>query len=484
MSETAKILPVIMAGGSGTRLWPLSRTAYPKQFLDLHADQTMLQATAMRLQGLHNILAPVVLCGEAHRFLVAEQFREAKLKHSGILLEPEGRNTAPAVAVAAYYALETNPDTQLLVLAADHVITDVKAFQNAVQLASSAAQTGKLVTFGIVPDCPETGYGYIHRGDSFQIPGCDAAVYDVAQFVEKPNAATAQSYLDTGNYYWNSGMFLFSAQRFLDELKRFRPDIHETCRLATALRTQDLDFHRLDSDAFGKCPAESIDYAVMEKTSAAVVVPLDAGWSDVGSWSALWAISPQDEAANVTRGDVLLEDVSHTYVYASDKLVAAVGVKDLVIVETADALLVAAKDRVQDVKKIVDHLRTQGRDEADTHRKVYRPWGWYDTVVVGERHQVKHIHVKPSAKLSLQMHHHRAEHWVVVKGTAKVTVDGKTCLISENQSVYVPLGKAHRLENPGVIDLEMIEVQSGSYLGEDDIVRFEDHYGRVEGEQD
>jgi mannose-1-phosphate guanylyltransferase/mannose-6-phosphate isomerase len=474
------IIPIIMAGGSGTRLWPLSRTAYPKQFLDLHGEHTMLQTTALRLQGKPEIAEPVILCGETHRFLVAEQFREAKLKHGGILLEPEGRNTAPAVAVAAYFALEKNPDAQLLVLAADHVITDVSAFHKAIEHAAAAAKTGKLVTFGIVPDRPETGYGYIHRGQEYAIADSDASIYKVSQFVEKPNLETAEQYLATGNYYWNSGMFLFSAKRYLEELKRFRPDIHEACRLATALREQDLDFHRLDPDAFGKCPSDSIDYAVMEKTEEAVVVPLDAGWNDVGSWSALWDISPQDEAANVKRGDVLLEDVSHTYVHASDKLVAAVGVKDLVIVETADALLVAARDRVQDVKKVVDHLRSQNREEADTHRKVYRPWGWYDTVVVGQRHQVKHIHVKPKAKLSLQMHHHRAEHWVVVKGTAKVTIDGKTSLVSENQSAYIPLGKEHRLENPGVIDLQMIEVQSGSYLGEDDIVRFEDTYGRAE----
>lgn len=479
MSVTQSIVPVIMAGGSGTRLWPLSRTAYPKQFLDLHSDHSMLQTTAQRLGGMKEVAPPVVLCGETHRFLVAEQFREAKLKHGGILLEPEGRNTAPAVAVAAYYAMEQQPDALLLVLAADHVITDVAAFQRAVRQAALAADQGKLATFGIVPDRPETGYGYIHRGAPFLLEGKQTA-FQVAQFVEKPNLETAERYLESGNYYWNSGMFLFSAKRYLEELKLFRPDIHEACRLATALRAQDLDFHRLDPSTFNKCPADSIDYAVMEKTEQAVVVPLDAGWSDVGSWSALWGISQQDQAANVTRGDVLLEDVSHTYVHASEKLVAVVGVKDLVVVETADALLVAAKDRVQDVKKIVDRLREANRGEADNHRKVYRPWGWYDTVVVGERHQVKHIHVKPGAKLSLQMHHHRAEHWVVVKGTAKVTVEGQSSLISENQSIYVPLGKQHRLENPGVIDLEMIEVQSGSYLGEDDIVRIEDNYGRTE----
>ena len=495
---TMTLIPVIMSGGSGSRLWPQSRSLYPKQFLPLVNEHTMLQNTLSRLDGrldgLDSVSAPMVIANEEHRFLVAEQFRQMGRKASAIILEPVGRNTAPAVALAALKAQAVSEEKEplLLVLAADHVINDVKAFHHAVEAALPAARDGKLVTFGIVPTHPETGYGYIKAGEELTGNGEEltagkltthnsslTTIYSVEQFVEKPDLETAQTYLTSGDYYWNSGMFLFKASRYLEELKKFRPDILEACQKAMEVQNADLDFVRLDELAFKACPDESIDYAVMEKTTDAVVIPLDAGWSDVGSWSSLADISEKDEAGNSTLGDVLLHDTHNTYVRSEKKLIATVGVDDLVITESDDAILVAHKDRVQDVKKIVDRLKSENRPEVKLHRKVYRPWGAYDSIDMGERFQVKRITVKPGAQLSLQMHHHRAEHWIVVKGTALITNGDQEILLTENQSTYIPIGAVHRLENPGKFDLELIEVQSGGYLGEDDIVRYEDTYGRT-----
>ncbi|MRI34320.1 mannose-1-phosphate guanylyltransferase/mannose-6-phosphate isomerase [Endozoicomonas sp. OPT23] len=465
-----------MSGGSGSRLWPQSRSLYPKQFLPLVNDQTMLQNTISRLDGLNSVSAPLVIANEEHRFLVAEQFRQMGRKALAIMLEPVGRNTAPAVALAALKALNHEEEPLLLVLAADHVIQDVEAFHQAVEAALPAARNGKLVTFGIVPTHPETGYGYINASTSFEDK---SAFIPVRKFVEKPDLEKAQSYLASGNYYWNSGMFLFKASRYLEELEKFRPDILKVCKKSMVVQDTDLDFVRLDEDVFKACLDESIDYAVMEKTTDAVVVPLNAGWSDVGSWSSLADISEEDDAGNATLGDVILHDTRNTYVRSEKKLIATVGVDDLVITESDDAILVAHKNQVQDVKKIVERLKQEDRSEAKLHRKVYRPWGAYDSIDAGERFQVKRITVKPGARLSLQKHYHRAEHWIVVKGTALVTNGDKELLLTENQSTYIPIGEVHRLENPGKFDLEMIEVQSGGYLSEDDIVRFEDTYGRV-----
>ncbi len=468
-----------MSGGSGSRLWPQCRSLYPKQFLPLVNEQTMLQNTVSRLDGLNSVSAPLVIANEEHRFLVAEQIRQMGQQASAIILEPVGRNTAPAVALAALKAkvISDEKEPLLLVLAADHVIKDVGAFHQAVEAALPAARDGKLVTFGIVPTHPETGYGYIKA--SKELIGNSGQVSLVENFVEKPDLKTAQAYLTSGDYYWNSGMFLFKASRYLEELKKFRPDILEACEKAIAVQNADLDFVRLDEAAFTACPDESIDYAVMEKTTDAVVVPLDAGWSDVGSWTSLADICEKDESGNSVQGDVLLQDTRNTYVRSEKKLIATVGVDDLVITESDDAILVAHKDRVQDVKKIVDRLKAENRTEVKLHRKVYRPWGAYDSIDMGDRFQVKRITVKPGAQLSLQMHHHRAEHWIVVKGTAVVTNGDQEILLTENQSTYIPIGVVHRLENPGKFDLELIEVQSGGYLGEDDIVRFEDTYGRT-----
>ncbi len=501
------LIPVVMSGGSGSRLWPQSRSLYPKQFLPLVNEHTMLQNTVTRLDGLDSVSAPMVIANEEHRFLVAEQFRQMGRKASAIILEPVGRNTAPAVALAALKALKIchgdtearssfneQDDPLLLILAADHVINDVKVFHQAVEAALPAARDGKLVTFGIVPTHPETGYGYIkalnHKDTKIQssfgkensVSPClrgKPSCMPVEEFVEKPDLETAQGYLASGDYYWNSGMFLFKASRYLEELNKFRPDILEACQKAMEIQNADLDFVRLDEPAFKACPDESIDYAVMEKTTDAVVIPLDAGWSDVGSWTSLADISEKDEAGNSTLGDVLLHDTRNTYVRSEKKLIATVGVDDLVITESDDAILVAHKDRVQDVKKIVDRLKAENRPEVKLHRKVYRPWGAYDSIDMGERFQVKRITVKPGAQLSLQMHHHRAEHWIVVKGTALITNGDQEILLTENQSTYIPIGAVHRLENPGKFDLELVEVQSGGYLGEDDIVRFEDTYGRA-----
>lgn len=470
------VIPVILSGGAGSRLWPLSRELYPKQLLPLTSDKTMLQETVCRLSGLAAMAAPLIVCNDAHRFMVAEQLRQLQISPGAIILEPCGRNTAPAVALAALQALQADGDAILLVLPADHLIRDIAAFQQAVAAGVALAERGKLVTFGIVPDAPETGYGYIKAAD--ELLDAAAQAYPVAEFVEKPDLATAEKYVASGNYYWNSGMFMFCAQKYLAELALYRPDIATACQNAFASMSRDLDFHRLDEALFAACPADSVDYAVMEKTADAVVLPLAAGWNDVGAWSALWDVHSKNSAGNVLVGDILTEGASNCYLHASQRLIAAVGVTDLVVVETADAVLVAHRDRVQDVKGIVQQLKQQQRCEALLHRRVNRPWGAYEGIDIGERFQVKHITVNPGASLSLQKHHHRAEHWVVVKGTAQVTRGKEVLLLTENQSTYIPLGELHRLENPGQIPLEMIEVQSGSYLGEDDIVRFDDIYGR------
>jgi len=466
------MIPVILSGGSGTRLWPLSRGQYPKQFLPLVSENTMLQETLLRLSGLKQLQPPIAVCNEDHRFMLAEQLWEIHAKPAAIILEPIGKNTAPAVALAALSA--QSPDDILLVLPADHVINNLEAFHTAVNQARELAEQGYLVTFGIVPTEPETGYGYIKRASSPQ-----GAAFNVEAFVEKPDLETAKHYLQTGYYFWNSGMFAFKAGVYLAELEKFHPTMLATCKQALSTAKIDLDFVRLNKEIFSTCPSDSIDYAVMEKTDKAVVIPLDADWNDVGSWSALWDVTDKDDSGNAINGDVLTVDTKNSYIHAGSRLVAAIGVRDLVIIETADAVMVAPKDRVQEVKDIVAQLKNLGRKEANIHRKAYRPWGHYDSVDNGERHQTKRIVVKPGARLSLQKHHHRAEHWVVVKGTALVTKGEDKLLISENESIYIPLGIIHCLENPGVIPLEIVEVQSGSYLGEDDIVRIDDSYGRV-----
>tara|TARA_B100000787_G_scaffold108059_1_gene80255 strand:- start:431 stop:1834 length:1404 start_codon:yes stop_codon:yes gene_type:complete len=464
------IKAVIMAGGSGTRLWPLSRAAHPKQFLALHGDDTMLQATFKRLDGL-DIQSSVTICNEEHRFFVAEQLREIN-KLGSIILEPVGRNTAPAIALAALSSAEVD-DPLLLVLAADHVIQNEASFTETVRNAIPLADAGKLVTFGIVAHEPNTGYGYIKKGKSRGLG------FTVDAFVEKPSIERAQEYLKSGDYFWNSGMFLFKASRYLEELHKYRPDIYEACQLSMKDISKDNDFIRINKAAFNGCPIDSIDYAVMENTADAVVVPMDAGWSDIGSWSSLWDISKKDGNGNVTHGDVIVHESNNSYIRTDGKLVAVIGVDDLVIVSTKDVLVVARKDTVQDVKAVAQQLKAESRTEWEHHREVYRPWGKYDSIDSGDRYQAKRITVKPGAKLSVQMHHHRAEHWVVVSGTAKVTNGEKTFILSENESTYIPVGVIHALENPGKVPLEMIEVQSGSYLGEDDIVRFADIYGRV-----
>ncbi|MCL6713908.1 mannose-1-phosphate guanylyltransferase/mannose-6-phosphate isomerase [Pseudomonas sp. R2.Fl] len=467
----AALQPVLLSGGSGTRLWPLSREAYPKQFLPLASERTMVQDTWLRIAPLAGA-RPIVVANEEHRFLVAEQLRQIGAPAPHILLEPVGRNTAPAIAAAALQAMTGGDDPVLLVLPSDHVVRDADGFRRAVQAALPAAEAGALVTFGIVPDAPETGFGYIQAE-------AGEGLRKVSRFVEKPDAATAQSYLDAGGYYWNSGMFLFRASRYLEELERFRPDIVATVRTAFAEARQDGDFVRLDKDAFAASPSDSIDYAVMEKTAHAMVLPVDIGWNDVGSWSALWEVAERDAGGNAHHGDVIAVDTRNSYAYAQ-RLVALVGVDDIVVVETDDAVLVASKDRVQEVKQVVAQLKDGQRSQAVLHREVHRPWGSYDSVDMGQRHQVKRIKVKPGAKLSLQSHAHRAEHWIVVKGVARVTRDNDVFELYENQSTYIPIGAKHRLENPGKEPLELIEVQSGDYLGEDDIVRYSDIYGRSE----
>lgn len=471
-----KLLPVILSGGSGSRLWPLSRALRPKQFLGVTEDASLFQLTLKRLQGITDeAIHPIVVANNDHRFLVGEQCREAGVVPHSILLEPVARNTAPAIAAAAFAAQASGADPVLLVLPSDHTFANVPAFHHAVRVGLKAAEGGALVTFGIVPTHPETGYGYVK---ATQALNADAAV-PVQEFVEKPDLATAQSYLKDGSYTWNSGMFMFKASVFLQELAQSNPNMRKACEAAWHNAQKDLEFVRLDKEAFASSPSDSVDYAVMEKTKKAVVVPLDAGWNDVGAWSAVWQVLPQDAQGNATRGDVLLEGATDSYVHADNRLVALVGVKDLVVVETSDAVLVAHKDKAQDVKKVVDRLKGAKRPEVDLHREVFRPWGSYDSVDSGKRFQVKRITVKPGAKLSLQMHHHRAEHWVVVSGTATVRLGDETKLVTENESVYIPVGVTHSLENPGKVPLHLIEVQSGSYLGEDDIVRFEDLYGRA-----
>lgn len=467
------LVPVLLSGGVGSRLWPVSRELYPKQFLPLTGTDSLLVQTLRRSDTVAGAGAPIVVCNGEHRFLVAEQLRQCEINPAAILLEPVGRNTAPAVAAAALQALKSDSDAVLLVLPADHVILRPEEFLAAVAKGLPAAQDGQLVTFGIVPSAPETGFGYIRCGAD--VADC---VKQVKQFVEKPDLATAEGYLESGDYLWNSGMFLLRADSYLNELEAFAPSILTAVREALHKGQNDLDFLRLDPDAFSRCPSDSIDYAVMERTGKAVVVPLSCGWSDVGSWSSLWEVEAKDAIGNAVTGDVLLHDVDNSYVRAESRLVAAVGVEDLIIVETSDAVLVANKHRVQDVKHIVSTLKAQQRNEATVHKQVYRPWGSYESLVSAGRFQVKRIVVNPGQQLSLQMHHHRAEHWIVVSGTATVTCGEKEYLLGEDQSTYIPLGNRHRLTNPGVIPLEIIEVQTGSYLGEDDIVRFQDVYGR------
>lgn len=467
------LVPVLLSGGVGSRLWPLSRQLNPKQFLPLVDKLSLLEQTLERAQALVSSGAPIVVCNDEHRFMVAEQLRNVEIKPGAIILEPVGKNTAPAVAVAALQALETDPDAVLLVMPADHIIADPAAFSEAVTKGLSQAQDGSLVTFGIVPESPETGYGYIRRGPA-EASGC----YPIAEFVEKPELEVAKQYVADGNYYWNSGMFLLGAQAYLDELRQHAPQMLAAAQAALANAEKDLDFVRLSEADFSACPSDSIDYAVMEKTSKGMVVPLSCGWNDVGSWSSLWEVGEKDDQGNVTKGDVILHDTNTSYIHSSSRLVTSVGIENVVVVETADAVLVADKDSVQNVKAIVNQLKQQQREEVNTHTKVYRPWGSYESLAMADRFQVKRIIVNPGAQLSLQMHHHRAEHWIVVSGTAVVTCGEKEFILCEDQSTYIPLGTKHRLANSGVIPLELIEVQSGSYLGEDDIVRFEDVYGR------
>jgi len=472
-----RITPVILCGGSGTRLWPLSRSAYPKQFLRLTGEFTMLQETLKRLDGVSGMAAPVVICNQEHRFLVAEQLRAIGVTPKLLLLEQTGRNTAPAVAAAAISLAKEDPEGLMLVLPSDHVIQDVPAFHRAIGTAAVAASQGLLTTFGIIPSGPETGYGYIRRGGALR--DLDNT-FGIAQFVEKPNLETAQRFVASGEYFWNSGMFVLKASTYLEELREFQPAILAAVTKALDASKMDMDFCRLDEKAFAESPSISIDYAVMEKTKLGAVVPVEMGWNDVGSWDALWDLHEKTAAGNVLQGDVLASDVSNTFIKAENRMVAAVGVDDLVIVETADAVLVSSRKAAQDVKLLVDRMKTAERSEHVTHRRVYRPWGSYEGIDEGSRYQVKRLTVNPGAKLSLQLHHHRAEHWIVVSGTARVTRGDEVILLTENQSTYIPLGTKHRLENPGLVPLHLIEVQSGSYLGEDDIVRFADDWNRGE----
>jgi len=482
-----QIQPVILSGGSGSRLWPLSRAMYPKQLLALVTQKTMLQETALRLNDLDvTVLPPIIVCNEEHRFFVAEQMRELGIHNPQIILEPVGRNTAPALTLAALATAEKvkqskSNDTVMLVMPADHVINDIDTFHEIVKQGVLLALENYLVTFGIEPNAPETGYGYIKTGSPIKNAACS-----IERFVEKPNAATAQSYLDSGDYLWNSGLFMMTAASWLHEIESLNNDIFTASTKAYENAVVDNDFYRINKEAFEASPSDSIDYAVMEKTAGkdaitkhkAAVIPLNAGWSDVGVWSTLWDVGEKDLQGNVTKGDVSLHDTENSLLYSTQRYIAAVGLKDIIVVETADAILVANKNNAQDVKKVVDALKLQNRDEYKNHRLVYRPWGSYECIDLGKRYQAKRITVNPGAALSLQLHHHRAEHWIVVSGTAQVTRGEEVFLVTENESTYIPLGTKHRLENKGAIPLEMIEVQSGSYLGEDDIVRFEDIYGR------
>jgi len=486
-----QITPVILSGGSGTRLWPLSRKQHPKQYLSLADEQTMLQATIERLQGLEDLAAPVIICNQEHRFLAAEQLQQINIEKPTIILEPEGKNTAPAIAAAAHYITTkirghdldsigikdrvplSSSSQLLLVLPADHIIQDTQAFHQAIKIARKQVEQDKLVTFGITPTESNTGYGYIEKSSEMEDHACK-----IKRFVDKPDLETAKQYLENGSYLWNSGMFVFSAQNYLKELNKYNPKISESCKQAIEQAKQDYDFLRLDPTAFSESPVDSIDYAVMEKTENAVVVALDAGWNDIGNWSALYQIGEKDKNGNVIKGNAITTETTNSYIDANHHMVATIGVDNLIIVDTADATLVVSKDKTQQVKQIVEQLQQQKRTEEQLHRKVYRPWGWYDTIDNGHRFKVKRICVNPGATLSLQKHYHRAEHWVVVKGIAQITNGEQKELLNENQSTYISIGTAHRLENPGKLLLEMIEVQSGSYLGEDDIERIEDNYGR------
>jgi mannose-1-phosphate guanylyltransferase/mannose-1-phosphate guanylyltransferase/mannose-6-phosphate isomerase len=471
------IVPVILAGGSGTRLWPLSRKLYPKQLIDIYNQNTMLQNTLMRLDGLEDLAAPVVVCNDAHRFMTAEQLQQIQIVPHSIILEPIGRNTAPAIALAAIKLLEQEEDPIMLVLPADHVIENIPHFHEKISQGNAFASQGFLITFGIVPSSPETGYGYIKKGKVIDSASQACAI---ECFVEKPDYAHAQDYVASKEYCWNSGMFMFKASVIIEELERYAPDMLALCRQVMASGRQDLDFFRINRQDFEKIDSDSIDYAIMEKTGKGMMISLEAGWNDLGSFDALWQTGHKDQDRNVLKGDILTQDVKDSYIHSESRLVAAVGLEKFVIVETSDAVLVAPRDRVQEVKKIVGQLNTKKREESITHRRVYRPWGNYETIDMSQRYQVKRITVKPGAKLSLQKHYHRAEHWTVVSGTAIVTKGDQEIMLIENESTYIPLGTVHRLENPGTIPLELIEVQSGSYLGEDDIVRFDDVYGRKE----
>ena len=470
------IIPVIMAGGSGTRLWPLSRQHYPKQLLKLFGDKTMLQQTLLRLAGLPDVASPIVVCNEEHRFMVAEQLQEIGQRDAVIILEPVARNTAPAIALAALQARSMESNPTLLVLAADHMIRDVQEFQRVVSLAVQAAGEGRIATFGVQPTHPETGYGYIKTETGKDAD--DGFYFPVEQFVEKPDLPTAEAYLDAGCYYWNSGMFVFNTDVFLSEMEHYSPDVIAATEQARTLAVHDLDFIRIDRDAFAEAPNISIDYALMEKSQKVVCVPLDAGWSDVGDWKSLSDLSDKDGANNSFIGDTIDIGSTDTLVFSQDKLVATVGVKNLMIINTPDAVLVADKSQAQQVKAVIAHIIQQKRSEHLQHREIYRPWGCYDAIDTGERYQVNRIRVKPGASLSLQLHHHRAEHWIVVKGTALVQKGDEVTLLSENESTFIPIGTRHRLSNPGKIPLEIVEVQSGPYLQEDDVIRYEDSYGR------
>ena len=486
--------PVILSGGSGTRLWPLSREAYPKQFLPLTGEHTMLQETVRRLDGLDaehprqaiGLLEPIVVCNEAHRFLVAEQFRILGRTPAAILLEPRGRNTAPALSVAALAAIQQGQDPVLLVMPADHTMRNEAGFRRVVSDGFQLAGQGAVITFGVVPDKPETGYGYIRQGEPFSAKGLQGSAFQLRAFVEKPDAETAANYLATGEYLWNSGIFMMKASLWLTLIQRFRPDIAEAAAKALEKSREEGDFLRLDEAAFRACPSDSIDYAVMERLSGeeapadppALVLPLDVGWSDVGAWSSLWEVREQDAEGNVLDGDAFVHKAKNNLLVAQHRMVAAIGVENLMVIETPDAVLVVDKDHAQDVKAVTQHLKHEGRRELRHHQRSHRPWGDFESIGRGERYQVKRLRVKPGESLSLQMHHHRAEHWIVVSGTARVTKEDQVFLLTENQSTYIPLGAKHRLENPGTIPLEIIEVQSGTYLGEDDIVRFEDVYHR------
>ena len=475
INRNLQVTPVILSGGSGTRLWPLSRKQYPKQYLPLTSDITMLQDTILRLNGLENLTDPIIICNADHRFLVAEQCQQINIKNPKILLEPVGRNTAPAIAAAALQSLKDSDDSTLLVLSADHVIQDIEAFHKAIKIASQQAQSGKLATFGIVPTDANVGYGYIKSSEENN----DGA-HKVEEFVEKPDLKTAQFYIDQGDYLWNSGMFMFQARSYIDELTAHAPNIVTSVNNSFNNATQDLDFIRLDRQAFESSPSDSIDYALIEKSTNVVVVPLDAVWSDVGAWTTLYDIGVKDSSGNVLKGDVIVKDTTNTYIYASHHMVTTVGVDNLIVIDTPDVTFIASQDKAHEVKSIVKSLQQKGRDEAYSNRKVYCPWGWYDCIESGEYFQVKRLHVKPSGKLSLQMHHKRAEHWVVVGGKATVTVGEQIFTLEKGESAYVPLGVIHGLENQTNESLEIIEIQSGAYLGEDDIVRFKDIYGRIE----